>query len=282
MLILKTIEQVRAQIEKGVANGLKIGFVPTMGALHQGHISLITKAKKENDLVVASIFVNPTQFNDPTDLINYPKTPEQDHSILEKNGCDILFEPTADEIYDDSYDPPAFDFGILDKTMEGAQRPGHFKGVAMVVYRLFQIIPAHRAYFGEKDYQQLAIIRKMADDQKLPIQIIACPTIREADGLAMSSRNIRLTAQERKLASVIFESLIECNNLINSVGLSDAKKTISSKIEATGVFKIEYVEIADAQTLQPIERADIQQQMRVFIAAKASKTRLIDNMGLRF
>lgn len=280
MLITKTIDETRAQVELGIAKGLKIGFVPTMGALHQGHISLITKAKTENDLVVASIFVNPTQFNDPSDLTNYPKTPEQDHSILKKNGCDILFEPSADEIYESSYVPPSFDFGSLEQTMEGAHRPGHFKGVAMVVYRLFQIIPAHRAYFGEKDFQQLAIIRKMVEDQKLPIQIIACPTIREADGLAMSSRNIRLTDQERKLAPVIFESLMECNKLINSIGVSELKKAVSKKIEGTGVFKTEYVEIADAQTLQPIEEETQQRQMRVFIAAKASKTRLIDNMGL--
>ena len=280
MLITKTIDETRAQVELGIAKGLKIGFVPTMGALHQGHISLITKAKTENDLVFASIFVNPTQFNDLSDLTNYPKTPEQDHSILKKNGCDILFEPSADEIYESSYVPPSFDFGSLEQTMEGAHRPGHFKGVAMVVYRLFQIIPAHRAYFGEKDFQQLAIIRKMVEDQKLPIQIIACPTIREADGLAMSSRNIRLTDQERKLAPVIFESLMECKELINSKGVSELKKAVSKKIEGTGVFKIEYVEIADAQTLQPIEGEDQQRQIRVFIAAKASKTRLIDNMDL--
>lgn len=280
MIILKSIQEANDWVRERINKGQSCGFVPTMGALHDGHISLINKAKGENDWVVASIFVNPTQFNDPNDLIHYPRTPESDHLLLEESGCDMLFEPEAAEIYGHDYIPPDFQFGSLEKTMEGAVRPGHFKGVAMVVYRLFQIIPAQKSYFGEKDFQQLAIIRKMVLDHHIPTQVIPCPTVRETDGLAMSSRNIRLSTQERKAAPILFHSMSECKSLINKDGLKQAIQATRAKIENDGVFKVEYLEVMDPDTLMPIENDIEPGRSRIFVAVKATTTRLIDNLSL--
>ncbi len=280
MQIIKNQKEANEWVRERIQNGQTCGFVPTMGALHEGHISLITRAKSENDWVVASIFVNPTQFNDPKDLINYPKTPELDHAVLEKSGCDMLFEPDVTEVYDNNYEFPAFDFGGLDQTMEGAHRPGHFYGVAMVVYKLFNIIPAQRSYFGEKDFQQLAIIRKMTNDFGIPTTIIPCPTMREIDGLAMSSRNIRLTPEERKAAPVLFKSMVACKDLIDKYGLVKALQMTKEEIELSGVFKVEYVEIMNPDTLHPVTNNIELGRSRIFLAVKASNTRLIDNLCL--
>lgn len=280
MQIIKNQKEANEWVREHTKNGQTCGFVPTMGALHDGHISLITKAKSENDWVVASIFVNPTQFNDPKDLINYPKTPELDHAALENSGCDMLFEPDVAEVYDNSYVFPTFDFGGLDQTMEGAHRPGHFNGVAMVVYKLFNIIPAQRSYFGEKDFQQLAIIRKMTNDFGIPTTIIPCPTMREHDGMAMSSRNIRLTPEERKAAPILFKSMVACKDLIDKYGLEKALQLTKEGIELSGVFKVEYVEIMNPDTLHPVTTTIEPGRSRIFLAVKASNTRLIDNLCL--
>lgn len=281
MQIIRTSREGRFFVDQAREKGKRVGFVPTMGALHAGHISLIERAKKEQDLVIASIFVNPTQFNDPKDLQTYPKTPDNDRKQLEEAGCDMLFEPDSqEEVYIPSYKPPNFDFGPLEKAMEGKIRPGHFKGVAMVVYRLFEIIPAHHAYFGEKDFQQLAIIRKMRDDFQLPINITGCETIRESDGLAMSSRNIRLTTDERGHAGIIYKTLKNSVEILKAMGFDAGKRLMVNQIEASRHFKVEYLEFADPTTLQSHSSFDENIPTRVFIAVKTSSTRLIDNMQL--
>jgi pantoate--beta-alanine ligase len=201
-----TIAQLQEIILNHKKSGKTIGFVPTMGALHAGHISLIEKARAENNIVVCSIFVNPTQFNDPNDLIKYPRTPELDKQLLINAGCDILFSPAVDEMYPVK-DERVFDFGGLDKVMEGAHRPGHFNGVAQIVSKLFNAVKPDKAYFGKKDFQQLAIIKYITKQLNLPIQIIPCETMREPDGLAMSSRNIRLNSEERKQALQLSKAL---------------------------------------------------------------------------
>jgi pantoate--beta-alanine ligase len=195
-------------------NGKSIGFVPTMGALHPGHRSLIERARVENEVVVCSIFVNPTQFNDPKDLVNYPRTPELDYAILEEAGCDIVFSPSVEEMYPDDH-LLDLNFGDLETVMEGHFRPGHFKGVATVVSRLFSITTPTRAYFGEKDFQQLAVIREMNRRLKTGIEIVSCATLREADGLAMSSRNIHLNYEERNHASIIYKALLFAQHAVH-------------------------------------------------------------------
>jgi pantoate--beta-alanine ligase len=260
--------------------GCSIGFVPTMGALHNGHISLITKAKEENDVVICSIFVNPTQFNDVTDLTSYPKTPENDFRLLEEAGCDLLFEPLADEIYTADYRSPEFNFGVLESTLEGAFRPGHFQGVAMVVYRLFQIVTPHRSYFGNKDFQQLAVISRMKRQFNLETEIIGCETIREADGLAMSSRNIRLSPDERTNAVIIYKTLSRSRELIDKLGIEKSKALMINEIESGVCFNCEYLEFSDPVTLQSVAQPGRAGSLRVFIAVKAKSTRLIDNMAV--
>lgn len=274
------VSEVRSHVEMARNRGETIGFVPTMGALHSGHISLINKALSECDRVVSSIFVNPTQFNDPKDLIHYPRTPENDWNLLEHAGCHLLFNPSVQEIYPEGLISPEFEFSTLEKVMEGAHRPGHFKGVATVVFRLFDIVKPDVAYFGEKDFQQLAIIRSMVLQANLPIRIVGCETIREPDGLAMSSRNVRLSSDERKAAPIIFQTLAKSKSLIEAKGLEVAKNEMIRSIETSGLFKVEYLEFADAESLQPVSSILTEKKSRVFIAVKASTTRLIDNMEL--
>lgn len=257
--------------------GLSIGFVPTMGALHQGHLSLIEKARFENDITVVSIFVNPTQFNDPNDLLNYPRTPEKDLELLSQAGCDFVFMPSVEEIY-----PPSFHFsytiGPLANRMEGKYRPGHFQGVVAVVYRLFEIVQPHRAYFGEKDFQQLAIIKKMVSDLKLPIEIIPCPIIREPDGLAMSSRNLRLTPILRKHAPHIAQTLFQAARKGRSVPPRTLEKWVIDTINNDPYLKTEYFEITDPDTLEPIENWSPSREAIGCIAVWAGEIRLIDNI----
>ena len=274
------VSEVRTHVEMARNRGEMIGFVPTMGALHDGHISLVNKALTECHWVVSSIFVNPTQFNDPKDLLHYPRTPDSDWNLLEQAGCHLLFHPSVAEIYPEGLDSPVFEFGSLEQIMEGAHRPGHFKGVATVVFRLFDIVKPDVAYFGEKDFQQLAIIRSMVQQAGLPIRIIGCETVRETDGLAMSSRNVRLSPDERKAAPIIFQNLSKANDLIQAIGIERAKNEMIGAIEASGLFKVEYLEIADAESLQPVKTISKETKSRVFIAVKASTTRLIDNMEL--
>ena len=206
MKVFNFIVDVQRFVEEKHNLGLKIGFVPTMGALHEGHLSLINRAKKDNDIVVCSVFVNPIQFNNPADLEKYPRTPEKDIEKLEQAGCDAVFMPTAEEMYPNKVEDH-YDFGDLERVMEGACRPGHFNGVAIVVRKLFEIVTPNRAYFGEKDFQQLAIINKMVSNLNMNLEIVPCPIVREKDGLAMSSRNVRLNETERAIAPKIFATL---------------------------------------------------------------------------
>jgi pantoate--beta-alanine ligase len=261
------------------AGKASVGFVPTMGALHAGHMSLISKARFENDTVVSSIFVNPTQFTDKNDLANYPRTPESDEKLLSQAGCDILFFPTVKEIYPDDK-LLEIDFGTLESVMEGQFRPGHFKGVATVVYRFFEIVRPVRAYFGEKDFQQLAIIREMNKRMNTGVSIIGCETLREQDGLAFSSRNIHLTADERKNAGVIYHTLKWVAEAVRNNDIEVVRKQAVSMIESTGNFKVQYLEFVDNHTLQTITKWEPSHQQRACIAILTSRTRLIDNIAL--
>ena len=281
MLIYTKTQEIVRFIAKQRESGLKLGFVPTMGALHAGHISLVEKAKRENDLVIVSIFVNPTQFNNPEDLKNYPRTPEDDHRKLKAAGADLLFEPSVDEIYTHGLqEGKVIDLGKLEHVLEGAHRPGHFKGVVQVVSRLFEIVQPHKAYFGEKDYQQLAVIRKMTSALHDPIEIIGCETMREESGLAMSSRNLRLSPEERETATQIYKAMKYVRDNHKKLGASVALKNAIDTINSHPPLKVEYLEIADAEDLQPIEIADNNKKVRVFAAVFCGKVRLIDNMEI--
>jgi pantoate--beta-alanine ligase len=261
-----------------LAGSNTIGFVPTMGALHQGHISLVERAALENNTVVCSIFVNPTQFNDPNDLKNYPRTLENDIALLQKSKCDILFAPTAEEIYPADFNlSQEFNLEGLDKVMEGASRPGHFKGVATIVKRLFEIVTPTRAYFGLKDYQQVAVIKSLVKVYNLSVEIVACETIRETDGLAMSSRNRLLTPQAREKAAIIPELLAEIKEKAAFCSIQEIKSLVKEKIDSTPLLKLDYIEISDAQSLAPLNNWSAQGNNLVCIAVFAGNIRLIDN-----
>jgi len=265
------------QIHKN--NFSNIGFVPTMGALHQGHTSLVKKAKSENNFCVASIFVNPTQFNNPEDLKKYPRTLETDLSMLEAAGCDVVFIPSVDEMYPEK-DTRVFDFNKLDSVMEGQFRPGHFNGVGQIVSKLFDIVQPHKAYFGQKDFQQLAIIKYLAKHfmPELNIEIIACPIIREADGLAMSSRNLLLTPEHRKLAPVISQTLFKAVEIAKQYSVVDLKQWVIDQINQNELLKVEYFEIVDDTQLVPITNWDENNIKVGCIAVFAGHVRLIDNV----
>ena len=258
--------------------GVTIGFVPTMGALHRGHISLVERCRNENGITVASIFVNPTQFNDKRDLAAYPRTLEEDLHQLTAAGCDFVFVPTVEEMYPEE-DARVFDFGMLDKVMEGACRFGHFNGVAQIVSKLFDTIQPNKAYFGEKDFQQLAIIRRLVAMTNQPVQITGCPIVREADGLAMSSRNVRLTPEQRKNASVIPRSLFACKEKIGSMPLDELKKWVVEQIDSTPGMKTEYFDIVDSDTLQTVEHYQ-ENALQGCVAVQVGVIRLIDNISL--
>lgn len=279
MLIFTKIKSLQQKI-KSLKNGATIGFVPTMGALHEGHLSLVEKAKKENDIVVVSIFVNPTQFDNADDLINYPKTIEKDLSLLKSFNCDIVFTPTPEEIYADDIQSQSFDFDGLEFQMEGKFRAGHFNGVGTIVERLFEIVKPHKAYFGEKDFQQIQIIRKMTEKRKLTVQIIACPIHREKDGLAMSSRNMRLTKEQRAAAPFIYETLKKAKIQFGTKNASEVVKWVENEFKNHPILRLEYVEFADEDTLLPVEIKNPTKKYRAFIAVFAGNVRLIDNISL--
>ena len=277
MLVFEKIKEATSFLQSKKKSGQKIGFVPTMGALHQGHLELMKKAKKENDLLVVSIFVNPIQFNNPSDLEKYPRDLEKDKALLEEVGCDVLFVPEVSEMYPEKV-TKQFNFGNLEKVMEGAFRPGHFNGVAVVVEKLFDIVKPDKAYFGEKDFQQLAIIQRMVELEKLPLQIVPCQTIREKDGLAMSSRNERLTKAERKIAPFIAQILTEAKSKMSSLSPNEIRLLVENKFRDQPEFELEYFEIADDKTLQPTFNWSESQGIVGFIAAYLGKVRLIDNI----
>ncbi len=294
MIIFNSIPQLKTYLNNARSPQSIIGFVPTMGALHRGHISLINAAKMQCNLVVCSIFVNPTQFNDSNDLQNYPRTFEADCKLLEAANCDVVFIPEVSELYtfkelelkkknieDKSWtDGKTVDFGSLVKVMEGAHRPGHFNGVAQVVSKLFRIVEPDKAYFGQKDFQQLAVIRNMVKQLCMPIEIIDCPIVREKNGLAMSSRNERLTDKERNSASLISKTLFEVKELQNTKTIAELKSIAEAKLKTEPQIELEYFEISDADTLQPIADYKQAQSAVACIALKLGNVRLIDNVVL--
>ncbi|MFW6245869.1 MAG: pantoate--beta-alanine ligase [Tangfeifania sp.] len=278
MKLVKTIHELHAQLNELRKQGA-VGFVPTMGALHAGHLSLVENAMQENETVVVSIFVNPTQFNDPKDLQRYPRDLEKDLKLLEPTGCQLVFAPDPEEIYPET-DTRKFDFGELETVMEGKHRPGHFNGVAQVVSKLFEIVKPDRAYFGQKDFQQLAVIKKLVKQLNLPVEVISCPIIREESGLAMSSRNQLLTSEQRKNAALIQKTLKEAKKLSAEKSVQELTKWVTETINKNPLLDVEYFEVVDAENLQPAKSWKETGQKVGCIAAYCGKIRLIDNIIL--
>lgn len=326
MLVFEKKTDLEKHLTEQRKRGHTVGFVPTMGALHKGHISLIERSKAENDVTVCSIFVNPTQFNDKSDLEKYPRPIEADKAFLEKTGCDVLFVPGEREIYPEGGETrdegrgtkegmgntdmgivgttvqhlPAdtqsqlrqtslksdnrylqVQLGDLEKVMEGTRRPGHFEGVVQVVSKLFDIVSPDRAYFGQKDFQQQTIIKEMVRQLNYGIQIITCPIVREPDGLAMSSRNARLTPSERAVAGIISQTLFTIQKLAGKLSVDELTMLVESEIAEGSLTELEYFEIVDARTLQPVLNLDKAESAVACIAVKVGQVRLIDNVILK-
>lgn len=264
-------------IENYKRYGKSVGFVPTMGSLHEGHLELIKRAREENDIVVASIFVNPTQFNDKNDYLKYPRDVQRDIELLKEEKCDIVFIPEEREMYPEM-DNRDFELGGLDKVMEGKYRPGHFRGVVQIVSKLFDVVVPDRAYFGEKDFQQLTIIRYYIKENNYPVEIIGCPIVREESGLAMSSRNRRLTEKQREEASLIYKTLEESLKCIKSKKIDEIKEWVMNTINKNNMLEVEYFEIVNDKTLKWVE--EIKQNTGVVgcIAVYCGDVRLIDNI----
>jgi len=276
MLVLHKISEIKAIVLAQKQNGKTIGFVPTMGALHQGHISLINFSKNQTDITVCSIFVNPTQFNNQADLKHYPRTPDADIKLLEAAGCDILYMPEVSDVYPEN-DSRKFDFGYLDNILEGATRPGHFNGVGQVVSILLEGVKPDKAYFGSKDYQQVMVVKSLVKQLNLHVDIIPCPILREPDGLAMSSRNVRLNEQERLEAAAIPEMMKLGNQILKLYGIAEAKKYILSVVATIPNMKLDYYEVCDAETLEAISEIKPNQKAIALIAVFVGNIRLIDN-----
>ena len=259
-----------------------LGFVPTMGALHQGHISLVEQSLSMADHTLVSIYVNPTQFNNAEDLEKYPSTLEQDLTLLSATGDVVVYLPTQNDLYPNGLHSRNFDFGSLGTFMEGAGRPGHFEGMATVVTRFFEIIRPHHAFFGEKDYQQLAIIKQVVADENWPVEIIACATLREDDGLAMSSRNLRLSAEQRSAAKEIHRIISQwiSSTDFNATMPHAARTALIENINSIDHLEVEYLEFSASNTLIPVDRFDLNVPTRVFAAVMCGKVRLIDNLPL--
>lgn len=277
MLVVDTIAQLRSFLSTARIEGKSVGLVPTMGALHEGHASLVERSVAENGVTVVSVFVNPTQFNDKGDLERYPRTLGADCRLLERLGADCVFAPSVEEVYPEP-DTRVFDFAPLDKVMEGIYRPGHFNGVAQIVSKLFMFVEPDRAYFGEKDFQQLAIIREMVRQLDFKLEIIGCPIVREQDGLALSSRNALLTDEQRHTALAISKSLFRSVEYAKSHTLSETKQMVEDSIAATDGLELEYYEIVDGHTLQPVSTWDNADYIVGCITVYCGKVRLIDNI----
>jgi len=277
MNIFTKVDEIKIFLKKQKEKKMSIGFVPTMGALHQGHISLIEKCREESDITVCSIFVNPVQFNNKEDFEKYPKTINRDIDILKDAKCDILFCPLVNEMYPDGEEIKTFDFDYLDKILEGKFRPGHFNGVAVVVEKFFNIIQPNHAYFGEKDFQQLVVIKEMVRKLNLPVKIISCPIVRETDGLAMSSRNERLSVNERTIAPIIFQILKETKEKEKNTSISQLKEWVISEIKKHSLTP-EYFEIADSDTLKIINNWNETDKPIALVAVYIGTIRLIDNL----
>ena len=280
MKIISTVANLKKLLRKTDKNKT-LGFVPTMGALHQGHINLVKQAISENDISLCSIFVNPTQFNNKEDLEKYPNQIEADLKLLESVGCTIVFTPTKSEIYPSNFKSKKYDFGSLDKVMEGINRPGHFEGVAMIVSRLFDLVRPQKAYFGEKDFQQLVIIKSLVMQDQLPIKIVDCPISRESDGLAMSSRNLRLEDRYRKASPRIYQRLLAIQNHLNHKSVAEIKQWMCNEYEADKDLKLEYFEISNSKTLKKSVNWTDSKEHIACIAIYAGKIRLIDNILLK-
>ena len=278
MIVVNTVAALNAALSGCPKEG--IGFVPTMGALHNGHRSLVERARKENDTVVVSVFVNPTQFNDKNDLKNYPRTPEADCAVLESAGADIVFMPSVEDIYPEP-DTRVFDFGLVDKVMEGATRPGHFNGVAQVVSRLFALVNPARAYFGEKDFQQIAVIKAMVEQLNIDIDIVECAIVRGEDGLALSSRNELLTPEHRAAAPHIYATIKQCAEKMATMSPKELTEWVVATIDSNPLLKTIYFEAVDARTMQRVERWSDSERIQGCCAVQAGAIRLIDNIKIK-
>ena len=282
MRVVKTISELKSLISGYKQENKTVGLVPTMGALHAGHKSLVDRARKENDIVVVSVFVNPTQFNNKQDLATYPRTEERDCALLEAAGCDVVFMPAVEEVYPEP-DNRQFDLGAVAEVMEGAHRPGHFNGVAQIVSKLFGFVEPDRAYFGEKDFQQIAVVRAMMHAQGFTFPLVACPIVREASGLALSSRNTLLTAAERQTAAAISQTLFESQKLSHTLSVQQVRRHVVHTLNAIDGLEVEYFEIVNAGNLLPVEdwteAAHVQGCITVYCGARP--VRLIDNVRYR-
>ena len=277
MKIVKGINELKGYLVDSKRNGKRIGLVPTMGALHKGHLSLVERCVRENDICVVSVFVNPTQFNDKHDLETYPHTLEADCALLESAGCDFVFAPSVEEMYPEP-DTRTFDFGTVMQVMEGAKRPGHFNGVAQVVSKLFYIVEPDNAYFGEKDFQQIAVIRAMVKQLQIPVQINACPIVREADGLALSSRNTRLTPALRQKAPLIARTLQESKALAATKSVREVIDYVVNTLNADPDLEVEYYEIVDGDSLVSIQDWKDTSYAVGCVTVYCGEVRLIDNI----
>lgn len=281
MLVIKDIASMKKWCRKAKEEGKIIGFVPTMGALHEGHLSLIRKARKDCDVVVVSIFVNPTQFGPGEDFERYPRNLSQDIILCEKEGVDFVFAPSSKDMYPEGYSTWVEVSGKLTQILEGAHRPGHFRGVTTVVTKLFNIVDPHYSYFGEKDYQQALVVKRMVEDLNMDTQIVVMPTVRERDGLACSSRNSYLTGEKREAARILYKSLVEAKKMIEN-GEKDASRILSALenfIKKEPLARIDYITLADPKTLEPVKK--IEGEVVVALAVKIGDVRLIDNMRIK-
>ena len=277
MKIVNNIKDLKGYLAEEKQNNKQIGFVPTMGALHEGHLSLVKRCVEENDVCVVSIFVNPTQFNDKHDLETYPRTLDKDCALLEPTGCKYVFAPSVEEMYPEP-DTRTFDFGTVSAVMEGARRPGHFNGVAQIVSKLFYAVEPDNAYFGEKDFQQIAVIRAMVNQLNIPVKINACPILREADGLALSSRNVRLTPEQRQKAPLIARTLKESTNFAPEKRVQEVIDYVVNTINADPVMRVEYYEIVDGNTMESIQSWSDTTYPVGCITVYCGEVRLIDNI----
>lgn len=278
MLIFTKIVELQAFVRQIKNLNQSLGFVPTMGALHNGHISLIEASQKNCQITICSIFVNPTQFNDKKDLERYPRTPEKDIQLLEKANCNALFLPDAEEIYPKPEEKVNFDFGNLDKLLEGKYRPGHFNGVAQVVKRLFELVTPDKAFFGSKDFQQVLIVKALVNKLNLNVNIISCPILREPDGLAMSSRNTLLNEKERKIAGLIPKIMQAAKEIILTNDIAEAKQFVISEVSKEPLMNLDYFEICNPETLENIPKLKSNEKVVAVIAIFVGKIRLIDNL----
>lgn len=277
MIVISSILELDIFLKAKKKTVKSIGFVPTMGALHNGHIALIEQCCQENDCNIVSIFVNPTQFNNPEDLKKYPRVLDKDLQMISKTKVDVVFNPTVEEMYPQK-DERVFDFGKIDKVLEGEFRPGHFNGVAQIVSKLFDIVKPDNAYFGEKDFQQLAVIKKLVSDNNYKVKIIPCATVREEDGLAMSSRNLLLEKKYREIAPIIHKTLSDSTKIISTYSPEEVISFVKNKINNTNLLNVEYFEIVNSKTFEKVISWTDSYQIYGLIAVFAGKVRLIDNI----